>query len=54
MEVGLKALCDIKCDMEKASERFTVNTMIHHVWGLLPSDIHVLYHCHLDLPAVHR
>ena len=35
-------------------ERFHVSTIIHHVWSLLPSDIHVQYHCHLDLPAVHR
>ena len=35
-------------------ERIHVNKIIYHVRGLLPSDIHILFHCHLDLPAVHR
>ena len=29
-----------------------MSTLIHHVWSLPPSDIHVQSHCHLDLPAV--
>ncbi len=33
-------------------ERFHVNMLIYHIWGLLPSNIYGLYHYHLDLPAV--
>ncbi len=35
-------------------EKFHMNSIIHHVWGMLPPDIHDLYHCRLVLPAVHR
>ncbi len=47
---GAVPLCDISV---QHGERFHVNTIIHHVLGLLLSDIYVLYHCHLDLSAVH-
>ena len=33
---------------------YHLRNVFHHVWGLLPSDSHVLCLCHLDLPAVRR